>query len=171
MFTLENYIVAGEKLALTIAMMVAFVAVTLMVPARYFNLRLPDLNELGTTSVVIVAFLCIGLLVRTGGHISIEVTSLLKSQRMRFIFRQIANVGILLFVGTFGVQALKLLESAISSGEATLGMNIPLVFPFGALVVGLILAAFHTLMNCARDLKVLRSPGAEFEMEEAVIPE
>jgi TRAP-type C4-dicarboxylate transport system, small permease component len=110
--------------------------------------------------------------VRTGGHISIEVAALAKSQRLRFILRQIANVGILLFVVLFGIQAFKLLSAAMTGAWVSSEMSIPLSVPFGAMVIGLLFATFHTLMNLVRDLRVLRTPGAEFEMEnDEVIPE
>lgn len=172
MFTLEKSIVAGEKLAVMLAMMIAFLVVAIMVPKRYFNLPIPDLSELAITAIAVLTFLCIGLLVRTGGHIAIEVAALAKSRRLKFALRQVMNVGILLFVGTFGVQAFKMLESAINSGEATVALNIPMTVPFGALITGLVLAAFHTVMNFTRDVEVLRTPGAEFEVEnDGVIPE
>jgi TRAP-type C4-dicarboxylate transport system permease small subunit len=172
MFTLEKSLVAGEKLAVMLAMMIAFLVVAVMVPTRYFNLPLPDLSELAITAIAVLTFLCIGLLVRTGGHIAIEVAALASSRRLKFILRQVANVGILLFVATFGVQAFKMLESAISGGEVTIALNIPLTVPFGALIIGLIFAAFHTVMNFARDVMVLRTPGADFEVEDdGVVPE
>ncbi|HJX79312.1 TRAP transporter small permease [Glutamicibacter sp.] len=172
MFTLEKSLVAGEKLVVTLLMIMAFAVIAFMVPVRYFNWQIPDLSEVAMYSIASLTFLCIGLLVRTGGHISIEVAALAKSQRLRFILRQIANVGILLFVVLFGIQAFKLLSAAMTGAWVSSEMSIPLSVPFGAMVIGLLFATFHTLMNLVRDLRVLRTPGAEFEMEnDEVIPE
>jgi TRAP-type C4-dicarboxylate transport system permease small subunit len=130
---------------------------------RYFDLPMPDLGEASIACIVSLTFLCIGLLVRTGGHIAIEVSDLVRERRVKFAVRQLANLGILLFVATFGVQAYNLLASALRSGEASIALRIPLAVPFAALVIGLVLAAFHTLMNVVRDVRVLRAPGAVFE--------
>lgn len=162
MFSLERSLVAGEKLVVTLLMALAFLAVVVMIPVRYLGLVFPDLSEVSLMTIATLTFLCIGLLVHTGGHISIEVAGLVKSKVAQFTFRQIANLGILVFVVLFGIQAFKLLQSVIGNGGTTLVLHIPLVIPFGALIVGLLLAAFHAVMNCARDLKVLRDADADF---------
>ena len=163
MTKVENALFAVQKVLVGVLMALAFVALVVMVPVRYFDLPLPDLSEASIAAVASLTFLCIGLLVRTGGHIAIEVAELLPSRPARFAVRQLANIGILLFVAVFGLQAQSLLAGAFRSGEASIAMGIPLTVPFTALVVGLVMAAFHTAMNVARDIRVMRTPDGEFD--------
>lgn len=162
MTSLENALVAAQKVAVAALMAIAFVCLVAMVPVRYFDLPVPDLGEVSIAAIVTLAFLCIGLLVRTGGHIAIEVADLVRSRRVKFAIRQLSNVGILAFVAVFGVQAQSLLASALRSGESSIALSIPLAIPMTALVVGLVLAAFHTVMNVVRDVRVMRDPAGTF---------
>lgn len=162
MTTLENALVAMQKVLVALLMAIAFVCLVVMVPVRYFDLPVPDLGEISIAAIATLAFLCIGLLVRTGGHIAIEVADLVRPRRAKFVIRQLTNIGILLFVGVFGVQAYSLLSSALRSGESSIALHIPLAIPMTALVVGLVLAAFHTLMNVMRDVRILRDPNGAF---------
>lgn len=162
MTTLENALVAMQKVLVALLMAIAFVCLVVMVPVRYFDLPVPDLGEISIAAIATLAFLCIGLLVRTGGHIAIEVADLVRPRRAKFVIRQLTNIGILLFVCVFGVQAYALLSSALRSGESSIALHIPLAIPMTALVVGLVLAAFHTLMNVTRDIRILRDPNGAF---------
>jgi len=162
MTSLENALVATQKVLVTLLMAIAFVCLVAMVPVRYFDLPVPDLGEVSIAAIATLAFLCIGLLVRTGGHIAIEVADLVRQRRAKFVIRQLTNIGILLFVGVFGVQAFGLLSSALRSGESSIALHIPLAIPMTALVVGLVLAAFHTVMNVSRDIRILRDPNGVF---------
>lgn len=162
MTSVENVLVTIQKVVVALLMAVAFVGLVVMVPVRYFDLPAPDLSEVSIAAIVTLTFLCIGLLVRTGGHIAIEVADLVRPRRVKFVVRQLANVGILLFVGVFGVQAYALLGAALRSGESSIALHIPLAIPMSALVVGLLLAAFHTVMNVMRDMHTLRDPNGVF---------
>lgn len=162
MTSIENVLVTVQQVLVGLLMAVAFVCLVIMVPVRYFDLPLPDLSEMSIASIASLAFLCIGLLVRTGGHIAIEVADLVRARRVKFVIRQLTNIGILLFVGVFGVQAYALLASALESGESSIALHIPLAIPMGALVVGLVLAVFHTAMNVTRDVRVMRDPNGVF---------
>lgn len=162
MTSIENVLVAVQKVMVGLLMAVAFVCLVVMVPVRYFDLPVPDLGEVSIAAIATLAFLCIGLLVRTGGHIAIEVADLVRARRAKFVIRQLTNVGILLFVGIFGVQAYALLGSSLRSGESSIALHIPLAIPMTALVVGLVLAAFHTLMNVTRDIRIMRDPSGVF---------
>lgn len=162
MTAIENALVATQKVLVALLMAVAFVCLVVMVPVRYFDLPVPDLGEVSIAAIATLAFLCIGLLVRTGGHIAIEVADLVRPRRAKFVIRQLTNIGILLFVGVFGIQAYALLSSALRSGESSIALHIPLAIPMTALVVGLVLAAFHTLMNVTRDIRILRDPNGTF---------
>lgn len=162
MTSIENVLVAIQKVLVGLLMAIAFVGLVIMVPVRYFDLPVPDLGEVSIAAIATLAFLCIGLLVRTGGHIAIEVADLVRARRVKFIIRQLTNIGILLFVGVFGVQAYALLSSSLRSGESSIALHIPLAIPMAALVAGLILAAFHTVMNLTRDVQVMRDPNGVF---------
>lgn len=164
MTMLENALFVAQKVLVALLMAVAFVGLVVMVPVRYFDLPVPDISEASIAAVASMTFLCVGLLVRTGGHIAIEVAALVPSRVARFVVRQLANIGILLFVVVFGVQAQSLLTAAIRSGEASIALGIPLAMPFTALVLGLIMAAFHTVMNAVRDVSVMRTRDGEFDV-------
>ncbi len=163
MTAIENVVLAVQRVLIGLLMAIAFAALVVMVPARYFDWPLPDLTEASIAAIACLTFLCVGLLVRTGDHIAIEVAALVPSRIARFIVRQLTNVGILLFVVVFGTQAVGLLESALASHEASIALRIPLAVPYTALAVGLVTAAFHTVMNVVRDIRVLRDPDATFD--------
>lgn len=162
--TLENGLLKLERVLVTLLIAVTFLTVVLQVIVRFFKLSIGDSSDLSLVSIAVMTFLCVGLLTHKGGHISIEVTNLLKSKRSLFFARTFTNVGILLFVVVFGIQAFKMLLFSISSGEATMQMRIPMVLPFGALVFGLVSAAFHAFMNFKRDLATYQDADAEFEV-------
>jgi len=162
MTSIENALVAVQKVLVTVLMAAAFIALVVMVPVRYFDLPVPDLSEVSIAGIVTLTFLCIGLLVRTGDHIAIEVADLVRERRAKFAIRQLTNLGILLFVVVFGIQAYGLLAGVLRSGESSVALHIPHAVPFTALVIGLALAAFHTAMNAARDIRILRDPNATF---------
>lgn len=163
MTKLENLLFAVQKAIAGLLMAVAFIGLVIAVPVRYFDLRLPDMSEASVAAIACLTFLCVGLLVRTGGHIAIEVSASLPGKRVRFAARQLANAGVLLFVVVFGKQAVDLLASALRSHEASIALHIPLAAPYTALIVGIVLAAFHTAMNVFRDIRALRSADAEFD--------
>lgn len=167
-FAVERILVSIQRVLVTILLMVTFVLVAIQVAVRYFRLPLPDTSEVSLVAVAMLAFICIGLLVYTGGHISIEVVSLLPSKKLQFILRQVAGVGVLVFVVVYGAQAWRLFQFSLSSGESTLALRFPLAVPFACLVVGVVLAGFHTVMNAIRDVKTLLTPDAEFVYQEEV---
>jgi hypothetical protein len=57
MFTLEKSLVAGEKLVVTLLMIMAFAVIAFMVPVRYFNWQIPDLSEVAMYSIASLTFL------------------------------------------------------------------------------------------------------------------
>lgn len=158
----EAGIVRIEKIVLGSLLAITFVLVCVQVVGRYFDLDIPDVAEASLVAIAMMTFLAIGLLTFTRDHISVDLNSLITSKTAKFVARQAAALGIFAFVAIFGFLALDLLRYALSSGEATVTMRIPMWLPFGTLVIGLVLAAFHSVMNVIRDVRVLRSEDLEF---------
>lgn len=153
----ERFLAALEKIVVVVALMATFVAVVLQVIVRFGDIGwIPDTADLSLVGVAVLTFICIGLLSYTHGHITIEITDLLGSRRLRYAARSLAALGAIVFVVVYGVQALDLFRFVLASGEQTVQMGIPLWIPYASLVAGLVLCLFHTVMHWVRDTRAIR---------------
>jgi TRAP-type transport system small permease protein len=141
----EEILFKIEKFVITLMMLIMFVTVFFQVITRFFNLPIPDTSDISILAVTIMTFIGAGLLVYTKGHITLEVTSLIKSKKWVFIFDICTHIAMLVIIGVLLNIGYSLLTFAIESREATMAMRIPMSIPFSALVIGLILMVIHTI--------------------------
>ncbi len=128
-------------------MVIMFITVFLQVLARFFNLPIRDTSDISLVSFAIMTFIGAGLLVYTKGHISIELTKLIKSKKIVFTFDLLTNIAMLVIVAVILNMGYSLLAYSIDSREATMALRIPMAIPYSALVVGLVLMLIHTIGN------------------------
>lgn len=147
-----------EAVMITLMMVTMFVTTVLQVITRFFNLPIPDTTDISLVAFAVMTFIGSGLLVYKKGHINIEVSTLIKSKKMQFIFdclNHIAMLAIIAFILNIG---LSLLIFSVESREATMALRIPMAIPFTAFVIGLTLMLIHTigiLMKLFSDRKKL----------------
>jgi TRAP-type C4-dicarboxylate transport system permease small subunit len=134
-----------EKFVITLMMAIMFITVFFQVITRFFNLPIPDTSDLSLVTFTIMTFIGAGLLVYTKGHITLEVTSLIKSKKIVFIFDLFTHIAMIIIIGVLLSIGYSLLTFALESNEATMAMRIPMSIPFSALVIGLILMLIHTI--------------------------
>lgn len=141
----EEMLIKVEKFVITLMMAIMFITVFFQVITRFFNLPIPDTSDLSLVSFTIMTFIGAGLLVHTKGHITLEVTSLIKSKKIVFIFDLFTHIAMIIIIGVLLSIGYSLLTFALESNEATMAMRIPMSIPFSALVIGLILMLIHTI--------------------------
>jgi TRAP-type transport system small permease protein len=141
----EEMLIKVEKFVITLMMAIMFITVFFQVITRFFNLPIPDTSDLSLVSFTIMTFIGAGLLVYTKGHITLEVTSLIKSKKIVFIFDLFTHIAMIIIIGVLLSIGYSLLTFALESNEATMAMRIPMSIPFSALVIGLILMLIHTI--------------------------
>jgi TRAP-type transport system small permease protein len=141
----EEMLIKVEKFVITLMMTIMFITVFFQVITRFFNLPIPDTSDLSLVSFTIMTFIGAGLLVYTKGHITLEVTSLIKSKKIVFIFDLFTHIAMIIIIGVLLSIGYSLLTFALESNEATMAMRIPMSIPFSALVIGLILMLIHTI--------------------------
>ncbi|WP_160058333.1 TRAP transporter small permease [Alkalicoccus saliphilus] len=144
---LEKNLSKLEKILVTLMMMIMFVSVFIQVLSRFFNLPIPDTSDISLVSFAMMTFFGTGLLVYTKGHILIEITSLIKSQKIVFIFDVLSNIAMLIIGAILLNIGFALLMYFFENREATMALRIPLAVPFTSLVIGLVLMLVHTIGN------------------------
>ena len=142
---LEKVLYKIEKVIITLMMTIMFITVFLQVVARFFNLPIPDTTDISLVSFAVMTFIGAGLLVYKKGHITIEVSKLIKSKKIVFIFDLLTNIAMLIFIGVFLNIGWSLLSFSLRSGEATMALRIPMAIPFSAIVIGVVLMLIHTI--------------------------
>lgn len=134
-----------EKVVITLMMVVMFLTVVLQVIVRFFNLPIPDTSDISLVAFAVMTFIGAGLLVHQKGHITIEVSTLIKSKKIVFIFDVLANIAMLVIVSIILNLGYSLLSFSLESREATMALRIPMAIPFSALVIGLVFMLIHTI--------------------------
>jgi TRAP-type C4-dicarboxylate transport system permease small subunit len=134
-----------EKAIITLMMVLMFICVSLQVITRFFNLPIPDTSDISLVAFAVMTFIGAGLLVYTKGHITLEVSTLIKSKKIVFIFELLTNISLLIIIGVLLNIGFSLLTFALEGREATMALRIPMAIPFSALVIGLVLMTVHTI--------------------------
>ncbi|QOY36627.1 TRAP transporter small permease [Anaerobacillus isosaccharinicus] len=143
----ENILFQVERVIVTLMMATMFVTVFLQVVTRFFNLRIPDTTDISLVAFAVMTFIGAGLLVYTKGHITIEVSTLIKSKKIVFVFELLTHISLLVIIAVILNMGYSLLAFSIDSREATMALRIPMAIPFSALVIGLVLMLIHTIGN------------------------
>ncbi|GAA1487964.1 TRAP transporter small permease [Brachybacterium sacelli] len=158
---LESAVAAAEKAVVTICLTLAFASVLIQIARRVFDLMwFPDVYDLALVCAAVMTFLCVGLLTYTQGHIAIDLTSYIPSPTLRLRLLTASVVAVIVFVAIFGKLAIDLFLFGVQSGSHTVQLKIPLLIPYGALVLGLALCLFHSLMHWNRMRKDPEKIGA-----------
>lgn len=134
-----------EQILAMIPFVLIFLTVVEQVLQRFFNLPIPDTCDLSVVSQSIFTFVCIGMLVYTDGHITIEVHKMIKNQNLLFGVEIVKNIVTLVFSGVFIYLGYDLFLYAFRGGSATMAMRIPLWIPYGSMLLGLLFMVLHTV--------------------------
>ena len=142
---LEQILFKIEKVLVMIPFVDIFITVVEQVFQRYFNLPIPDTSDISLVSQATFTFLSVGLLVYTGGHITIEVHKLIKNVNILFVIELVGSICMLFIAGIFTYLGYGLLAYALESGSATMALRIPLWIPYGSMLVGMVLMIIHQI--------------------------
>lgn len=142
---IEKILAKIELSCVVIPFVVIFVTVVLQVFQRYFNLPIADTSELSMTSMTVFAFMSMGYLLFTDAHITIEVHKLIKNYRILAIVETLMYLLLIAFSILYLYLSWDLFGFALSTGSATTQMRIPLVIPYGALLLGFICMIIHAV--------------------------
>jgi C4-dicarboxylate transporter DctQ subunit len=149
-FRLEKGLVRMEDAIALFGFVVLFVTVNIQVFQRYFNLPIVDTSEISLTSQTSFAFICMGALVYYRGHITIEVTKLIRKKELLFAVDLIMYFFLCVFACVFLWLGWSLMIFALESGTATTSLRIPLWIPYGSMMLGLAAVLIHSVGGAAR---------------------
>lgn len=163
---MEKVLFKIEAFIITLMMAIMFITVFSQVLTRFFNLPFPDTSDLSLVSFAIMTFLGAGILVYLKDHISIDITTLIKNRRTKKSIELVNHffmivIGVLLLMLGFS-----LLQYAITSGETTMAMRIPLYIPHTAFVIGLIMLIIHTIGDILELLSEKQVDGKTIQSED-----
>ncbi|ALS25179.1 hypothetical protein JCM16163A_09260 [Paenibacillus sp. YK5] len=157
---IENTMARIEKAVVIIAFVVMLISIFLQVCFRAFGWPLLGTVDIGLLSICVLTFIGFGLAVYTKDHITIEVTDLLRSPRLRKVIHFLSEILML----TFSVALISIVYPFFTyiaeSGEKTIELGIPIMLPIGALVIGAGLAIFHGVIQLLLMIREMR-PTAE----------
>lgn len=149
-FRIENVVQKIEKFIVIVLLMIMFVAVIMQVMARYFNLPLIDTTEISLMNMSLLTFIGAGFAVYSRDHIAIEITDLIKSERLKMALELMVTIVYMVFALVFLYLGYSLFAYSLGAGETTLELRIPLAVPNGTLLIGMALMLFHAVGNLLR---------------------
>lgn len=144
-YKFEKILAKIEMLCIVIPFVIIFATVVLQVFQRYFNLPVEDTSELSMTSMTIFSFMSMGYLLFTDAHITIEVHKLIKNYKILAVVEVIMYLLLIAFSVLYLYLSWDLFSFALSSGSSTTQMRIPLVIPYGALLLGFVCMIIHAV--------------------------
>jgi TRAP-type C4-dicarboxylate transport system permease small subunit len=147
---LEKTLYRIEKILIMIPFTAIFLTVVEQVFQRNFNLPIADTSDISLVSQATFTFLCVGLLVYTEGHITIEVHKMVKNTKLLFVIEFMAGIFIILIGVVFVYLSYGLLAFAFSSGSATMALQIPMWIPYGSMLLGMVFMIVHQVGACIR---------------------
>lgn len=141
----EQTLFKFEKIIVMIPFVAIFVTVVEQVFQRFFNLPIPDTSDISLVSQATFTFLCVGVLVFTEGHITIEVHKMIKNMKILFFVELIGSIIMIIIAGIFAFLGYGLLAFALESGSSTMALRIPMWIPYGSMMIGMILMIIHQI--------------------------
>lgn len=129
----------------TLAFAAIFLTVVEQVFQRFFNLPIADTSDISLVAQTVFSFMCVGLLVHSGGHITIEVHTMIKNKRLLFLVELIMYILLFLIGLVFLWMSWNLFRYAQTSGSATMALRIPLWIPYGSMLLGICFLLLHSI--------------------------
>jgi C4-dicarboxylate transporter DctQ subunit len=151
---IEKWLTKLEELLMTLFLIIMVILVFAQVICRYaLHLSIPWTEELARYLMIVGTFFGAALAVQRRIHIQIQIRHL-------FHLKPRTDIILDLIVDLLGILALflvaKLLYMALpDSSDRSSGMGLPMIFPMGAVVIGMILMIFHHGIWLCKHLKML----------------
>lgn len=148
----ERGIIWLEKTAVTLSLVVMFLAAVVQVFLRSAGMRSVGTNEIASIAMAALVFIGAGLAVHTHDHIAVEILSLIKQQTVRRALELLSGSLLLVFGCILTYYSVGYLETVAASGERGLELGIPTTVPVAAVVAGGMLIVLHAATNLVRML-------------------
>jgi TRAP-type C4-dicarboxylate transport system permease small subunit len=161
----EQILFKFEKIIVMIPFVAIFLTVVEQVIQRAFDLPIPDTSDISLVAQPTFTFLCVGLLVYTEGHITIEVHKMIKNANVLFVVELVGSVCMLFIGGIFLYLSYGLLGFAFESGSSTMAMKIPMWIPYGSMFVGMILMLIHEIGAILKLFYYRKHPSERAEID------
>lgn len=136
--------IAGASIVVMLATIVFSVA------ARYLELPVRNVSELGIVAMAPLTFVGAALCTYARAHISVEIARQLPSKLLRSIAHAGAMLSQLLFAGIFLYVAWEFFAYAYETNENLIDMGTPVAVPAGFMVLGSALMILHALADLYR---------------------
>lgn len=161
----ERILFKFEKIIVMVPFVAIFVTVVEQVFQRFFNMPIPDTSDISLVSQATFTFLCIGLLVFTEGHITIEVHKMIKNMKLLFAVELAGSIIMIIIAGIFVYLSYGLLAFALDSGSATMALRIPMWIPYGSMMIGMILMIIHQVGAILKLFYYRKHPSERAEID------
>src|SRR5699024_2416657 len=124
---------------ITIALFFMFLAVIIQVFVRVMGQSSIGTTEIGMLGMSVLTFIGTSAIVYTKDQITIELTQVLKSQKLVFWLDVLVSITMIIFGVVFIRIVYIFFEFTRVSGERTLELGIPLTISAGAMMLGIAL--------------------------------
>ena len=134
-----------EKLFVVVPFVLIFVTVVEQVFQRYFNLPIEDTSEISMICMAVFTFMGMGMLLYSEDHITIEVHKLIKNQKALVIIESIMYLLLIVFSLFYLYLGYDLFQFTMRTGSANTQLRIPMVIPYGAMLLGFLCMILHAI--------------------------
>jgi len=147
MQSVERRIVTAEKAVCALAMLVMALATVVSVVVRNLGLALPNYSEIGLAALAPLTLIGGALCTYLGSHISVEIVHAAGGPRLRRVASVITALGVLSFCAIYFRSGWIIMQEFRITGDKLLDLGTPL-WPLAALFpLGMVLMAFHVIMQ------------------------
>lgn len=163
---IERKIFKVEAIIIATALAIIFIAVTVQVLIRMLGMNSVGTTEIAMVSMSILTFIGTSATMYTKDHITIEITQLIKSQKLVYWVNVILTMLLLVFGIVFIRIVYTLLNFTLYSGDKTLELGIPLAIPIGSMVLGILLLIIHSICDLIKLYQTRNEKNVTQGMEE-----
>ncbi|MGI2327934.1 TRAP transporter small permease [Planococcus sp. YIM B11945] len=162
---IESGIFKVESFIITVSLIGMFLAVVIQVITRTLGMSSVGMTEIGMLGMSILTFIGTSAITYSKDHITIELEQVIHSTKVVHWMKIITDVIMIIFGVVFISVAYSFFEFAVTSGDKTIELGIPVAIPVGAMLLGVALMVFHALCDLIRLFQRKKDPAAMGHLE------
>lgn len=137
-----------EKLLIFSLVFNVILVFTQIVMRSIFNTSLSWSEELSRYIFIWQTWMGVSIAFREGEHIRVNmIYEIIKSEKIKGVIKEIANIIWLVFNLFLAYQGFKLLQSMVQRNALSSGMRLPLVYVYAALPVSAVILSIRMILN------------------------
>ncbi|MBQ6663404.1 MAG: TRAP transporter small permease [Firmicutes bacterium] len=159
---LDRVLVGIAVLGLSISTLCAFAAVVL----RYgFRISFDEMDEICRYTIMSGAYLCAGPLLRSNGHVSLDVLSNRLKGKAKAIHRIICSVVAIVIAAMLVKWGIDLVQMMLKSGLRSASMLFPMWAVYSVVPIGMALLILFALLDIGKSLAILTGKASADNLE------